>query len=141
MSEYIIWTAPREINKMIRRPGSSNRYPGCVPCRNMISRPTSIHPLHVIKSSCNSEGKQNSDFWLSKSDYINNTLLTQESYPEVRLMASYPFRYFGATSSSPKEPLFLCFSGPEGAQPADFNSMWAHYLDMENMIVYDYQLV
>ena len=78
---------------------------------------------------------------LEQYDYINNTLLTQESYPEVRLMASYPFRYFGATSSSPKEPLFLCFSGPEGAQPADFNSMWAHYLDMENMIVYDYQLV
>ena len=72
---------------------------------------------------------------LPQYNYVRTTLMTEESYPEVRLMPTYPFMLF---TSNPAEPLFLCFPGPEGAAAADFDSYSAHYLDVDNLIAYTY---
>ena len=74
---------------------------------------------------------------LEQYGYYNATLLSEETYPQVCLMGSYPFWYYNSMGN---EPLFLCFPGPAGAQPASFASYWANYLDMDNMIVYGYEI-
>ena len=72
---------------------------------------------------------------LPQYTYVRVTLMTEESYPEVRLIPTFPFRLF---TSNPIDPLFLCFPGPEGASVARFDSYSAHYLDVENQIQYTY---
>ena len=74
---------------------------------------------------------------LEQYGYFGATLLSEESYPQVCLMASYPFWYFNSMGN---EPVFLCFPGPSDAAPASFDSYWANYLNMDDMIVYSYEV-
>jgi hypothetical protein len=69
--------------------------------------------------------------------FTNMTMLTDESYPEVRLIHSYPYMFF---SKEPQELNFLCFRGPEGIHPQSFAPDYAEYFDQENEIGYRYEL-
>ena len=72
---------------------------------------------------------------LPQYNYVRTTLMTEESYPEVRLTNVYPFQL---CNSNPVEPLFVCFPGPVGATISSFDSYSAHYLDVDNLIQYTY---
>ena len=74
---------------------------------------------------------------LEQYQYINTALLTEESYPEACLYTWYAGYYFG---TSDHEALCLVFPGPAGANPVSFDSESVHYLDVENLIQYDYNL-
>ncbi len=64
------------------------------------------------------------------------SVLTQESYPEVRLI-SEPFHHF----LTPEQGLqFLCFHGPDGGQVRCFQYNEARFSDVENKTQYAYRL-
>lgn len=71
-------------------------------------------------------------------EYMNTALLTPESYPEVCLYGWYAEYYFSGGEGH--EPMCLVFPGPEGASPCAFRTDMAHYLDVDNLIQYDYAL-
>lgn len=67
--------------------------------------------------------------------YINLSLINPEAYPEVRLMDQYVFHLF----ESYREPVFLCFPGPEGIEHVSFfDERSVRYTDAENLIQYSY---
>ena len=68
----------------------------------------------------------------------NRPLLTPESYPEIRLNPSYAYKFF--TDYDPAAPVFVCFSGPAGAAPQEFDTDNALYVDETNAIQYNYQV-
>ena len=74
---------------------------------------------------------------LPQYTYSSDTLLTPESYPEVRLNPNSAYKFF--TDYSPAEPVFVCFPGPGGdALVNDFDVDSVTYLDPTNAIQYNY---
>ena len=75
---------------------------------------------------------------LPQYTYVNEKLLTWESYPEVRIAPYSAYNLF--SSYNPVEPMFLCFPGPDGALANEFDVDFVTYLDESNAIQYNYQM-
>ena len=75
---------------------------------------------------------------LPQYNYYSTTLLTEESYPEVRITTEYPSIMLSDYYDG--DHLFLCFAGPEGALPEHFDNDEAGYIDEEKQIQYYYQV-
>ena len=76
---------------------------------------------------------------LPQYQYIRTTLMTPESYPEVRIFPGYISSLL--SDYSDMEPIFLCFPSPEGAAPESFSTQDAAFIDDTNAIQYFYQVV
>ncbi|MCH5286985.1 MAG: zinc ribbon domain-containing protein [Christensenellaceae bacterium] len=72
---------------------------------------------------------------LSQTQYINVSLLTTDSYPEVCIM---PYYFSSAFISQYKAPYFMHFPCPGNTFAADFNEYSATFLDMEYYRQYTY---
>ena len=70
--------------------------------------------------------------------YINQTLLTAESYPQVCIS---PFSAYSLFESTHDEPWYVTFPGPEGAQCCDFSADSCGFLDVDNAYSYSYHAV
>ena len=68
--------------------------------------------------------------------YINQTLLTAESYPQVCIS---PFSAYSLFESTYDEPWYVTFPCPEGAQCNEFSVDSASFLDVNNAYQYYYQ--
>ena len=68
--------------------------------------------------------------------YVNTTLLTEESYPQV-CVSPYPAYYL--FESDRKEPLYILFPCPEGMQCSGFDETLCSFLDLENRRQFSYQ--
>ena len=73
---------------------------------------------------------------LPQYNYYANNVLSAESCPEARIT---PFSVVDLFMSySPVDPLFVCFSGPEGGHVSDFSPSSIRYFDAEKKITYGY---
>ena len=90
--------------------------------------------LALVSSACAEEALYVRT--LPQYTYMSATLLTPESYPEVRIFPEYAYSLF--RSYDKREPVFLCFPGPDNAQAESFDSNEAAYLDADNAIQYAY---
>lgn len=68
--------------------------------------------------------------------YINSTILTEASYPQVCIS---PYSAYSIIESSYKEPWFVTFPGPAGASCSEFYVDSCQYFDLENYRQYFYQ--
>ena len=68
--------------------------------------------------------------------YINQTLLTNESYPQVCIS---PFSAYSLFESTYDEPWYVTFPCPEGAQCNEFSVDSCSFLDVNNAYQYFYQ--
>ena len=68
--------------------------------------------------------------------YINQTLLTAESYPQVCIS---PFSAYSLFESTYDEPWYVTFPAPEGAQCNEFTVDSCGFLDVNNAYQYYYQ--
>ena len=73
---------------------------------------------------------------LPQYSYVRATLLSQESYPEIRLHPGYAYSLFSDYQDEAAN--FLCFPGPDGALAESFSMSDAYYLDDANAIQYSY---
>ena len=73
---------------------------------------------------------------LPQYTYSSETLLTPESYPEIRLNPNSAYKFF--TDYNPAVPVFVCFPGPSGALANEFDTDNVTYLDDANAIQYTY---
>ncbi len=71
--------------------------------------------------------------------YTDVALISLESYPQV-CIAPYENDVEAFFGKDAQEALFLCFPGPDGAQPDSFDTQYAHYLDVEYGIQYGYYI-
>ncbi len=76
---------------------------------------------------------------LPQYQYINTTLMTPESYPEVRIFPGYIHSML--SDYSDMQPIFLCFPAPQGAAAESFATQEAGFIDEANSIQYFYQVV
>ncbi len=76
---------------------------------------------------------------LPQYQYINTTLMTPESYPEVCIFPGYIHSML--SDYSDMEPIFLCFPAPAGAAAESFSTQDAGFIDEANAIQYFYQVV
>ena len=68
--------------------------------------------------------------------YINSTILTEASYPQVCISH---YSAYAIIESNYKEPWFVTFPGPAGASCSEFNVDSCQYFDLENYRQYFYQ--
>ncbi len=72
--------------------------------------------------------------------YYSESILTWESYPEIRVAPYYAYQFFSNSSYSRVDPIFLCFPLPDGASVNNFETDYVHLLDPTNSIQYAYQV-
>ena len=72
---------------------------------------------------------------MSQDVYLSATLLTTESYPEIRIS---PYRFSSSFVSEYKEPYFMAFPCPPNTFVSDFNEYSASFLDLETPRQYVY---
>ena len=75
---------------------------------------------------------------LPQYTYTSGFVLNPEAYPEVCISPFYAYKFF--TDYQPAEPVFLCFPGPTGAEPSEFDTDYVTYMDVNNAIRYSYQV-
>lgn len=75
---------------------------------------------------------------LSQDVYFSATLLTPESYPEIRVS---PYSFSRIFVSGNKEPYFMVFPCPAGAFVSDFDEDSASFLDLDTPRQYLYAAV
>ena len=68
--------------------------------------------------------------------YINTTLLSEQSYPQVCISPFYAHSLFGGDSD---KSWYVSFPAPEGARCAEFDIVSCHYIDLENSRQISYQ--
>lgn len=74
---------------------------------------------------------------LPEYTYINSILLSQETFPEIRITPISLTRIL--TDFEPSEPKFVCFDWPAGAQPMAYSPDSTRFLDSDRMIEYTYR--
>ena len=75
---------------------------------------------------------------LPQDPYTLTTLIAPECYPEVTLTTDSTYRRFGSSSNGACQ--YLSFPGPDGALANRIDYNLAHFLDVDNLIQYTYQL-
>ncbi len=76
---------------------------------------------------------------LPQKRYVSSVLIAPEAYPEVCIAPYAEYQLLGS-SNRVEQPTFLCFPGPKGVYPCEFDIDYAKYMDPDHTTIYSYQV-